>query len=102
MSAARICDKCSIVFSELEDGWQSFTATTVRQDDNGETITVRQAMDACPSCALIPPRRFKKELDAKNANDELGARIAQLERVAGVGQADAAPETVAGDVLAES
>lgn len=85
MSKPRICDKCDTVFSELEDGWQSFTATTNRIDpDTGEVVEVRQAMDACPACAVMPRRQFRKELEAKQAGDDLGARIAKLERETGL------------------
>lgn len=91
MSTVRMCDKCGTIFSELEDGYQSFTATTVKRDENGMTHNVQQAMDACPSCALIPKHQFQKELEAVASGDELQARIAKLERETGI--ADSAPTT---------
>lgn len=54
MSSVRMCDKCHTVFSELMDGWQSYSATTTKRDENGEPKTVQVHMDACPSCALVP------------------------------------------------
>lgn len=49
MSSVRMCDKCGNIFSELEEGWQTFTGATVKKSG---TETVR--MDVCSSCALVP------------------------------------------------
>lgn len=99
MSRPRICDRCNSVFSELEDGWQAFTATTVKKDENGKPVEIVQAMDACPSCALAPTRVFTKELRANQADNELQERIARLERETGVAQPDVKAPTRAGDTL---
>lgn len=79
-----MCDKCKTVFSELEDGWQTFSATTIRRDDEGRSINVQATMDACPSCALVPTHQFRKELQAVQEGDALQASIAKLERENGI------------------
>lgn len=84
MSHVRMCDKCYTVFSELEDGWQTFQATTMRRDENGEAVEVNVRMDACPSCSLVPRQQFTKEVEAAQAGRELDARIARLERESGI------------------
>lgn len=84
MSSVRMCDKCNTVFSELEDGWQTFSATTVRRDDDGRSVNVQATMDACPSCAMIPPRQFRRELEATQEGNALQANIAKLERETGI------------------
>ena len=84
MSSVRMCDKCFTVFSENEDGWQTFTATTTKYDDDGTPHQVNRRMDACPSCALVPQRQFQKELEAHREGDPLAQRIAKLERETGI------------------
>lgn len=84
MSSVRMCDKCSTVFSENEDGWQTFTATTMVEDETGNKTQKVQHLDTCPACALIPRRQFQKEIEANKAGDELQARIAKLERETGI------------------
>jgi hypothetical protein len=79
-----MCDKCKTVFSELEDGWQTFTVNTMKLDEEGRRVPLQQALDACPSCALIPQHQFQKELDAAREGDELQQRIAKLERETGI------------------
>jgi len=80
MSHVRRCDKCGNIFSEIESGWQSYTATTMIEDENGGTKEVKQALDACPSCALVPRRQFERETRAVIDAREQDARIARLER----------------------
>ena len=80
MSSVRMCDKCFTVFSENEDGWQTFTATTTKYDENGDPRQVNQRLDACPSCALVPAKQFQKELEAHRTGTPLDERIAKLER----------------------
>lgn len=56
MSSVRMCDKCGGVFSELADGWQAFTAQTIKKNpDTGRRESVTQQLDACPSCAIAAP-----------------------------------------------
>ena len=86
MSSVRMCDKCKTVFSELEDGWQAFTASTMKRDDNGRMVPVQQVLDCCPSCALIPEPQFQKELEAAANGEEVQQRIAKLERELGIGK----------------
>jgi hypothetical protein len=71
MSSVRMCDKCKTVFSELDDGWQTYEATTIIYDDDGKPQTIHQRMDACPDCASVPVKRKKSEIEK---------RIEQLER----------------------
>lgn len=77
MSSVRMCDKCHTVFSELMDGWQSYSATTTKRDANGEAKSVVVHMDACPSCALIPSYDSKENADLKEklAASEPKARV---------------------------
>ena len=84
MSHVRRCDKCGTIFSELESGWQTFTATTIEEDANGNQQEIRQAMDACPSCALKPKRTFERETQAAIEGRMQDARIAELERKVGM------------------
>ena len=84
MSHVRRCDKCGNIFSEVESGWQTYTATTMIEDENGGTKEVKQALDACPSCALVPRRQFARETDAVLDAREQDARIAALERQTGM------------------
>lgn len=84
MSSVRMCDKCGTIFSELEDGWQTFTATTVKRDEDGKSQQIQAAMDTCPSCALIPKHQFQKELEAAADGDAQAQRIAKLERQVGI------------------
>lgn len=72
MSSIRMCDKCQEVFSELDLGWQTYTATTVDEDETtGRQITRTVQMDACPNCAMVPISRKQR-------------KIARLERAAGI------------------
>ena len=57
-----MCDKCTKIFSENETGWQTFTAQTIIEREDGERITKTQHLDACPECALVPTRQFPKEI----------------------------------------
>lgn len=53
MSSVRMCDRCGNIFSEREDGWETYTATQVKKNPDSkrrETETVY--LDACPNCAL--------------------------------------------------
>lgn len=52
MSQVRMCDKCGRIFSELADGWQTFTVVTKKKDDHGRVRDELVAMDACPECAF--------------------------------------------------
>lgn len=71
MSSVRMCDKCHTVFSELMDGWQSYSATTTKRGPSGEAQAVQVHMDACPSCALVPVYD-----EAKVSNDYSFERLA--------------------------
>lgn len=84
MSSVRMCDKCGTVFSELEDGWQTFTARTIKRQKDGSQKSIDAAMDTCPSCAIMPVQQFQAELEAAKEGDELQARIAKLERENGM------------------
>lgn len=85
MSQVRRCDRCGTIFSELERGWQTYTATTMEDDpQTGNPVEIRQAMDACPSCALVPRRVFDRETTATLEGRARDARIAQLERENGL------------------
>jgi ferredoxin len=84
MSQVRMCDRCNEIFSENEDGWQTFTATTMKEDENGVSRPISMAMDACPSCAMIPKKQYEKEQKALAAGKEQEARIAKLERQVGL------------------
>jgi hypothetical protein len=86
MSHVRLCDKCGEVFSENENGWQTFTATTMQEDENGVMTEVKQALDACPACAMIPKRKFEREQKALEEGKETEARIARLERETGLNE----------------
>lgn len=53
MSAVRMCDKCSRVFSENAEGWSSMTGTTWRTVD-GRRQQAHQTIDLCPACVSAP------------------------------------------------
>lgn len=60
MSSVRMCDRCGAIFSELRDGWQAFTANTVKRDRvTGKTYTLQAAMDACPECSIASSPDFE-------------------------------------------
>lgn len=80
MSHVRMCDRCNEIFSENEEGWQTFTAATMVEDEHGVMKPVNMAMDACPSCAMVPKRQYEKEQKALSAGQAQEARIAKLER----------------------
>ena len=63
MSSVRMCDKCGQIFSELESGWQTYEATTIEDLQTGERKRVTRAMDACASCAMVPPGARPRLLD---------------------------------------
>lgn len=84
MSHVRMCDRCSNVFSENEDGWQTFTATTMKENEDGVQVPIQMAMDACPSCAMIPKKQYEREQQALAAGQLTEARIAKLEREVGM------------------
>ncbi len=52
MSSVRKCDRCGRIFGELEDGWQTFLARTMKRDENGRLQARDVSMDACPSCSM--------------------------------------------------
>lgn len=96
MSSVRMCDRCGTVFSELADGWQAFSASTMRKDpDTGRRESVAVMMDACPTCAIIPDDSpaVRRDDDAFFARKELEQRVGELEDE--LRQRDAAPEPAA-------
>jgi hypothetical protein len=86
MSSVRMCDKCGTVFSELEDGWQTFTGTTRRRNEEGELVAIQQTLDTCPACAVIPKVQLERGLQSTQEQRDLDARIAKLEKETGVAQ----------------
>lgn len=86
MSHVRMCDRCNQIFSENEEGWQTFTAATMVEDEHGVMKAVNMAMDACPSCAMVPKKQYEKEQKALAEGKEQEARIAKLEREVGMNQ----------------
>lgn len=84
MSQVRMCDRCNEIFSENEAGWQTFTAATMVEDENGVMKAVNMAMDACPACAMVPKKQYEKEQKALAEGKEQEARIAKLEREVGM------------------
>lgn len=86
MSHVRMCDRCGEVFSENESGWQTFTAATMVEDENGVQRSINQQMDACPSCAMVPKRVYEKETKALAEGKQQEARIAKLERQVGINE----------------
>lgn len=76
MSDVRMCDRCGDVFSLLADGWQTYTATTVKKvagSSKRETVTVQ--LDACPACAM----NVDEPASVQRADDQFFARK-QLEQ----------------------
>jgi hypothetical protein len=85
-----MCDKCHVTFSELADGWQTYSATTVQRRKKGETgpaqQTVTLQMDACPSCAMVPDEAYDSPVESdptyfqrlalEKENAELKAKLA--------------------------
>lgn len=53
MSAVRMCDKCSRVFSENADGWSTLQGTTIKRVE-GRPQAVHQTIDLCPACVSQP------------------------------------------------
>lgn len=76
MSSVRMCDKCQTVFSERDEGWQTFTGTTMRKR-NGRREPVSETLDMCPACAI----GGIMEEDEQTA---LESRIAKLEKETGM------------------
>ena len=88
MSTVRKCDlqrspDCEDIFSELAEGWQSFQATTMKKDSNGRSVPVVQTLDACPSCAVLPPPS-QAELEARDEKASQAARLRALENAVGM------------------
>lgn len=53
MSSVRMCDRCGNIFSEREDGWETYTATQVKKNpDTRRRETETVYLDACPTCAV--------------------------------------------------
>lgn len=50
MSQVRMCDRCGTIFSERDEGWESYTATRRVKNENGQWIEERDALDSCVSC----------------------------------------------------
>lgn len=72
-----MCDKCDRVFSEREEGWQTFTGTTMRKR-NGRREPVSETLDMCSDCAI---GMGEEEVDGQKA---LERRISRLERDTGM------------------
>lgn len=106
MSSMRMCDRCNVPFSELEDGWETFQITRVDEDDDGRKVTKTEARDSCPRCAMTkPPRGLRRNerieelleqaldmnvIPALAAGDDLDRRerelrIAEKEKALGIG-----------------
>ena len=61
MSSVRLCDRCQQVFSEIEDGWETFMVTRVDEDDDGRKVTKTESRDSCPRCAFTtPPKGLRR------------------------------------------
>lgn len=88
MSSVRMCDRCSKIFSELEDGWQTFQATTMKTDaETGAKHPISVAMDACPACAIgTTPRALAEGAQRTQDERDFDARIAALEKETGIAQ----------------
>lgn len=81
MSSVRMCDKCKTVFSELDEGWQTYTATTLQYDEDDRAKPITQYMDMCPACAVTP---IKKRSKAAIQASEQERRIRELEEKVGM------------------
>lgn len=86
MSSVRMCDKCSRVFSENEEGWQTASLQTVEYDDSGNQITVPIRHDLCSDCAVETPRRRNAGVEDRIAaleadNERLDKLTKQIENV---------------------
>jgi hypothetical protein len=53
VSAVRMCDRCGNIFSEREDGWSTFTGSTVKRDQNGQQRATTDQIDTCQVCTTI-------------------------------------------------
>lgn len=93
MSAVRMCDKCGAVFSELSDGWETYSATTRKKGEDGRTIATQLNLDACTECSLgggsgyeAPPAlqntagsdpKYFERLALEKENEELKTKISE-------------------------
>lgn len=80
-----MCDRCETVFSELAEGWQTFTATTMKTDEQGRRVPIQVSMDACPDCAIAGPKQLQEGAQKTQEQRDLDARISALEQETGVG-----------------
>jgi hypothetical protein len=80
-----MCDRCGSIFSENEDGWQTFQGSTIKRNPlTGERRAETVAMDACRACSFRPvtdepipslpippsdPSAFKLSDDVAQASD---------------------------------
>lgn len=90
MSAVRKCDlqraiDCHDIFSELSDGWQSFTGTTTRRDpETKQMVNVTQVLDACPACAVLPEPEKHSAAQQRQELESREAAISRKERELGI------------------
>jgi hypothetical protein len=86
MSAVRMCDTCSRIFSENEDNWGTAPVAVMKRGFDGTMRTHTQQRDICGDCNSEQPQDLRPR--AENYKGELsrGRRIEQLERETGVGE----------------
>lgn len=99
MSSVRMCDRCGNIFSELADGWQAFSASTMKKNpETGKRETVVQMMDACEACAIgTEPVDSVRDDAGFFQRQLLEGKVADLEAEL----RKLKPETVEGDAVEE-
>lgn len=72
MSSVRLCDRCQQVFSEIEDGWETFQVTRIDEDDDGRKVTKTESRDSCPRCAFTsPPKGLRRNERIENLLEQV-------------------------------
>jgi hypothetical protein len=86
MSSVRMCDRCLKVFSELEDGWETFQITRADEDDDGRKVTKTESRDSCPGCAFTKPARGLRR------NERIEELLEQARRSRATGRIKSEPD----------
>jgi hypothetical protein len=84
MSAVRMCDTCSRIFSENEDGWATAPVQKMKRNAIGTMVPTTEQRDSCPDCNRGQPVNLRPHAETYAGELPNAAKIRELEREAGI------------------
>jgi hypothetical protein len=83
-----MCDTCSRIFSENEDGWATGSIQQMHRAEDGVMRPKAVQQDACPDCNTAGhPVNLRPKAEAYTGELSRARKINELEQEAGIGSA---------------